>query len=79
MQFLEECRKPEEEGEVGQAKAKVKAAAATLPPQRMMSCQDNSISTTSNRCLGGASEKPSVSGNSHTTLLKGGQDWAPPP
>ena len=31
MQFLEECRKAEEEGKVGQAKAKVKAAAATLP------------------------------------------------
>ena len=36
MQFLEECRKAEEEGKVGQAKAKVKvgAAAATLPPTK---------------------------------------------
>ena len=44
MQFLEKCRKAEEEGKVGQAKAKVKvkAAAATLPPTRMMSCQGNS-------------------------------------
>ena len=34
MQFLEECRKTDEEGKAGQAKAttKVKAAAATLPP-----------------------------------------------
>ena len=36
MQFLEECRKSEDEGKAGQAKtatrAKVKAAAATLPP-----------------------------------------------
>ena len=31
MQFLEECRKAEEEGKVGQTKAKVKVAAATLP------------------------------------------------
>ena len=47
MQFLEQCRKSEEEGKAGQAKAaakvKVKAAAATLPPpQRKMSCQNNS-------------------------------------
>ena len=36
MQFLEECRKAEEEGKVGQAKAKVKvkAAAATLSPTK---------------------------------------------
>ena len=36
MQFLEECRKAEEEGKVGQAKAKVKvkAVAATLPPTK---------------------------------------------
>ena len=36
MQFLEECRKVEEEGKVGQAKArvKVKEAAATLPPTK---------------------------------------------
>ena len=37
MQFLEECRKSEEEGKAGQArapiKAKVRAAAATLPPK----------------------------------------------
>ena len=37
MQFLEECRKPEEEGKARQArapiKAKVIAAAATLPPK----------------------------------------------
>ena len=34
MQFLEECRKSEEEGKDGQARAKVKAkvAAVTLPP-----------------------------------------------
>ena len=36
MHFLEECRKSEDEGEAGQAKAaarvKAKAAAATLPP-----------------------------------------------
>ena len=44
MQFLEECRKAEEEGNMGQAKAKVKvkATAATLPPKKVMSCQDNS-------------------------------------
>ena len=38
MQFLEECRKSEEEGKDGQAgasaKAKVRAAAATLPPYK---------------------------------------------
>ena len=38
MLFLEECRKSEEEGKAGQArapvKAKVKAAAATLPPNK---------------------------------------------
>ena len=44
VQFLEECRKAEEEGKAGQGKAKVKlkAAAAILPPQSIMSCQDNS-------------------------------------
>ena len=38
MHFLEECRKSEEEGKAGQArapaKAKVRAAAATLPPNK---------------------------------------------
>ena len=36
MQFLEECRKAEEEGKAGQAKVKVKvkAAATTLPPTK---------------------------------------------
>ena len=36
MHFLEECRKSEEEGKVGQAKAapKAKAAAATVPPTK---------------------------------------------
>ena len=38
MQFLEECRKSEEEGKAGQAKVaakvKVKAATATLPPTK---------------------------------------------
>ena len=36
MQFLEECRKAEEEGRAGQAKTKikVKAAAATLSPTK---------------------------------------------
>ena len=36
MLFLEECRKAEEEGKAGQAKAKVKvkATAATLPPSK---------------------------------------------
>ena len=38
MQFLEECRKSEEEGKDGQARApaksKVRAAAATLPPNK---------------------------------------------
>ena len=38
VQFLEECRKSEEEGKVCQAKAatkvKVKAVAATLPPTK---------------------------------------------
>ena len=36
MQFLEECRKSEEEGKDGQAKAKVKvkASAVTLPPTK---------------------------------------------
>ena len=38
MQFLEECQKSEEEGKAGQArapaKAKVRAAAATLPPNK---------------------------------------------
>ena len=38
MQFLEECRKSEEEGKAGQArapaKAKVRAVAATLPPNK---------------------------------------------
>ena len=36
MQFLEECRKAEEEGKVGQAKAvtKAKVAAATVPPTK---------------------------------------------
>ena len=37
MQFLEECRKSEEEGKAGQGRAlvktKVRAAAATLPPK----------------------------------------------
>ena len=37
MQFLEECRKSEEEGKAGQVrapvKAKVRAAVATLPPK----------------------------------------------
>ena len=46
MQFLDECRKSEEEGKAGQAgasvKAKVSAAAATLPPTRKMGCQSNS-------------------------------------
>ena len=35
------------------------------------------ISTTSSRCLSGTSERLSSSGKSHTTLLKGGQDWGP--
>ena len=38
MQFLEKCRKSDEEGKAGQGKAatkvKVKAAAATLPPTK---------------------------------------------
>ena len=36
IHFLEECRKSEEEGKAGQAKAalKAKAAAATVPPTR---------------------------------------------
>ena len=36
MHFLEECRKSEEEGKAGQAKAalKAKAAAATVPPTK---------------------------------------------
>ena len=36
MHFLEECRKAEEEGKVGQAKAvtKSKVAAATVPPTK---------------------------------------------
>ena len=46
MQFLDECRKSEEEGKAGQArapvKAKVKAAAATLNPKRMKGYQGNS-------------------------------------
>ena len=43
MHFLEECRKAEEEGKVGQDKAvtKNKVAAATVPPPRMMSCLNN--------------------------------------
>ena len=40
MQFLEECRKSEEEGKAGQArapvKAKVRAAAGTLPPKHQI-------------------------------------------
>ena len=44
MQFLEECRKSEQEGKDRQAREKVnvKAAAVTLSPPRMMSCQNNS-------------------------------------
>ena len=36
MHFLDECRKSEEEGKAGQAKAapKAKAAAATVPPTK---------------------------------------------
>ena len=36
MHFLEECRKSEEEGKAGQAKAapKAKAVAATVPPTK---------------------------------------------
>ena len=45
MQFLEECRKSEEEGKDREArapaKAKVSAAAATLPPTRKKGCQNN--------------------------------------
>ena len=45
MQFLEECRKSEEEGKDGQARApaktKVRAAATTLPPTRKKGCQNN--------------------------------------
>ena len=45
IQFLDECRKSEEEGKAGQArapvKAKVRAAEATLPPKKM-GCQSNS-------------------------------------
>ena len=51
MQFLEECRKAEEEGKVGQAKAmvKVKAAAAALSStkddelSRQLKCQQHQI------------------------------------
>ena len=44
MHFLRECRKAEEEGKVGQAKAgtKVKVAAATVLPLRRMSWLNNS-------------------------------------
>ena len=51
MQFLEECRKAEEEEKVGLAKAKVKAAAATLPPtkddelSRQLKYQEHQIDT----------------------------------
>ena len=45
MQFLEECRKSEEEGKDGQARApaqtKVRAAATILPPTRKKGCQNN--------------------------------------
>ena len=80
MQFLEECRKAEEEGKAGQAKAKVKVktAAATLPPTKDDEFfKTTQISATSNRCLGGASERLGVSCKGQITLLKGGQDWGP--
>ena len=50
MHFLEECRKSEEEGKAGQAKAasKVKAAAATVPPPRKIS-RANSSNTNGNQ------------------------------
>ena len=77
MQFLEKCRKAEEEGKVGQAKAKVKvkAAAATLPPtkddelSRQLKYQQHQIDALAGQVK--------LSGKSHTTLLKGGQDWGP--
>ena len=44
MHFLEECRKSEEEGKAGQAKAapKAKMAAATVPPPSRMSSPNSS-------------------------------------
>ena len=52
MQFLEECRKSEEEGKAGQAralvKAKVRAAAATLSPKRRWVVKATQVSTASN-------------------------------
>ena len=80
MQFLEECRKAEEEGKVGQAKAKVKvkAAAATLTPtkddelSRQLKYQQHQIDALVEQV-----KNLSVSGKSHTSLLKGGQDWGP--
>ena len=59
MHFLEDCRKSEEEGKAGQAKAapKAKAAAATVPPPSRMSLPTSQISTTTDRCLGGAGKE----------------------
>ena len=63
MHFLEECRKSEDEEKAGQAKvaARVKAtaAAAILPPHQGRRADQTAqiLSTTSNRYLGGESEK----------------------
>ena len=80
MQFLEECRKSEEEGKAGQArapvKAKVKAAAATLTPNKDDGLSKaTQISAASDRCLGGAGERLGGCCESHTYLPKSREEW----
>ena len=79
MQFLDGCRKSEEEGKAGQArapvKAKVRAAAATLPPKedrlsKQLKYQQHQIDA-----LVGANEGLGSSGESHAYLPKSGQEW----
>ena len=80
MQFLEECRKSKEEGKAGQArasvKAKVKAAATTLTPNKDgRAVKAAQISAASDRCLGGAGERLGGCCKSHPYLLKSREEW----
>ena len=76
MHFLEECRKSEEEGKAGRAKAasKVKAAAATVSPTKQDEMAKQLKYQQHLKCLGGASEKFSVTSEDCTTLLQWSQD-----
>ena len=81
MQFLEECRKSKEEGKDGQArapaKAKVRAAAATLPPNKedglskQLKYQQHQIDV----LVGQVKDLVAVVKATHSSP-KGGEEWA---